>query len=208
MKIALFSRLLSGLLLGMAALTMTPAQAAPYDTLDPVQPSDSPGKIEVLEFFFYTCPHCNAIEPLIEKWRKTLPEGVVFKSVPVAFNARMHDMQKLYYTLEALDRLDLQPAVFKAIHEQHKDLTQADGIIDWAADQGLDRQAFTDAFNSFGIQTKVARADEMTKSYRVEGTPTIAIGGRYTTSPSNAGTYQGAIDEADKLVKQLLAQQK
>ncbi|CAM3696475.1 thiol:disulfide interchange protein DsbA/DsbL [Castellaniella denitrificans] len=205
MKIALFSRLASGLVLGLAALAMTPAQAAPYDTLDPVQPSDTPGKIEVLEFFFYTCPHCNHIEPLVEKWRKTLPDGVAFKSVPVAFNAGMRDMQKLYYTLEALDRLDLHPAVFKAIHEQHKDLTQAKEIIDWAVAQGLDRQAFTDTFNSFGVQTKVSRADELTKSYHVEGTPTLAIGGRYLTSPAQTGTYQNAIDEADKLVKQLLA---
>ncbi len=205
MKITLFSRLLPGLILGLAALAMTPAQAAPYSTLDPVQPSDTPGKIEVLEFFFYTCPHCNTIEPMIMKWQKTLPEGVAFKSVPVAFNASMRDMQKLYYTLDALDRLDLQPAVFKAIHEENKDLTQAKNIIDWAAAQGMDRQAFTDTFNSFGIQTKVSRADELTKSYHVEGTPTIAIGGRYLTSPAQTGTYQGAIDEADKLVKQLLA---
>ena len=205
MKIAMFSRLLSGLVLGMAALAMTPAHAAPYDTLDPVQPSNSPGKTEVLEFFFYTCPHCNAIEPLIEKWASGLPDTVVFKRVPVAFNAGMQDMQKLYYTLEALDRLDLQPQVFKAIHEQRKNLTEADEIIDWAADQGLDRQAFTDTFNSFGVQTKVAQANEMTQAYQVQGTPTIAIGGRYLTSPSNAGSYQGAIDEADKLVKQLLA---
>ncbi|GAA0779219.1 thiol:disulfide interchange protein DsbA/DsbL [Castellaniella ginsengisoli] len=207
MKITLFSRLLPGLVLGLAALAMAPAaQAAPYDTLDPVQPSDTPGKVEVLEFFFYTCPHCDRIEPLVEKWRKTLPDDVVFKSVPVAFNASMRDMQKLYYTLEALDRLDLHPQVFKAIHEQGKDLTQAKGIIDWAVGQGLDRQVFTDTFNSFGVQTKVVRADELTKSYRIEGTPTLAIGGRYLTSPSNTGTYQGAIDEADKLVKQVLAQ--
>ena len=206
MKIALFSRLLSGLALGLAALAMTPAHAAPYDTLDPIQPSDSPGKIEVLEFFFYTCPHCNTIEPLIEKWAAGLPDNVVFKRVPVAFNASMQDMQKLYYTLEALERLDLQPQVFKAIHAERKNLTEADPIIDWAAEQGLDRQTFTDTFNSFGVQTKVARANEMTKSYQVQGTPTIAIGGRYLTSPSNVGTYQGAIDEADRLLKELLAQ--
>lgn len=205
MKIALFSRLLSGLVLGLAALATTPAQAAPFDTLDPVQPSDSPGKIEVLEFFFYTCPHCDAIEPLVEKWRKTLPDGVVFKSVPVAFNASMRDMQKLYYALEAMGRLDLQPQVFKAIHEQGKDLTKAKEIIDWAASQGLDRQAFTDAFNSFGVQTKATRADELAKSYKIQGTPTFAIGGRYLTSPSNTGSYQGAVDETDRLVKELLA---
>ncbi len=201
----LFSRIASGLVLGLAALAMSPVQAAPYDTLDPVQPSDSPGKVEVLEFFAYSCPHCKAIEPLVEKWRATLPDSVVFKGVPVAFNASMRDLQKLYYALEAIGRLDLHPAVFKAIHDEHKRLFEAGDIIDWVAAQGVDKQTFTDAFNSFGVQTKVTRADELTKAYHIDGTPSFAIGGRYVTSPSHMGSYQGAIDEADKLVKELLA---
>lgn len=206
--IASFSRFASGLMLGLAALAMSPAHAAPFDTLDPVQPSDTQGKVEVLEFFAYTCPHCAKIEPLVTKWRATLPDTVAFKGVPVAFNASMKDLQKLYYALEAVDRLDLHDAVFKAIHEENKQLFKADDIIAWVAAQGVDRQAFTDAFNSFGVQTKITRADELVKAYHIDGTPSIAIGGRYVTSPSHTGSYQGAIDEADKLLKQVLAEQK
>lgn len=205
---ALFSRFASGVLLGLAALALSPAHAAQFDTLDPVQPSDTPGKVEVLEFFAYTCPHCAKIEPLVVKWRKTLPDTVVFKGVPVAFNASMKDLQKLYYALEAVGRLDLHDAVFKAIHEDNKQLFKADEIIDWVAAQGVDRKAFTDAFNSFGVQTKVTRADELAKAYKIDGTPSFAIGGKYVTSPSHTGSYQGAIDETDKLVKQVLAEQK
>ncbi|CAM5205579.1 Thiol:disulfide interchange protein OS=Castellaniella defragrans OX=75697 GN=HNR28_002192 PE=3 SV=1 [Castellaniella defragrans] len=204
----LFSRIASGLVLGLAALAMTPAHAAEFQTLDPVQPTDYPGKVEVLEFYAYTCPHCAATEPLVEKWLKTEPKDVVFKYVPVAFNASMQDLQKLYYTLEAMDRLDLHPAVFKAIHEEHKQIFEAKQITDWAVSQGLDRKAFTDAFNSFGVQTKVKRADELTKAYHIDGTPTFAIGGRYLTSPASMNSYQGAVDETDKLVKQILAEKK
>ncbi|CAM5784749.1 thiol:disulfide interchange protein DsbA/DsbL [Castellaniella caeni] len=204
--IALISRFASGLLLGLAALAMAPAQAASYTTLDPAQPSDTPGKVEVLEFFSYSCPHCAKIEPLVEKWLKTIPSTVVFKGVPVAFNASMRDQQKLYYTLEALGRLDLHGAVFKAIHEEGKDLFKADAIADWVATQGVDRKAFMDAFNSFGVQTKVARADELTQAYKIDGTPSFAVGGKFVTSPAQTGTYQGAIDETDTLVKQILSQ--
>ncbi|MBV2182237.1 MAG: thiol:disulfide interchange protein DsbA/DsbL [Castellaniella sp.] len=206
---ALISRLASSLLLGLAALALSPAQAAPlFTTLDPAQPSDIPGKIEVLEFFAYTCPHCAKIEPLVVNWRKTLPDTVVFKGVPVAFNASMRDLQKLYYALDAVGRLDLNDAVFKAIHEENKRLFKADDIIDWVAAQGVDRKSFTDAFNSFGVQTKITRADELAKAYHIDGTPSFAIGGRFVTSPAQTGSYQGAIDESDKLVKRLLTQGK
>ncbi|HUH40591.1 MAG TPA: thiol:disulfide interchange protein DsbA/DsbL [Castellaniella sp.] len=204
---SLISRITLGLGLALSLAIAPLAQAAnpAYDVVEPVQPSDTPGKIEILEFFAYTCPHCKAIEPLVEKWVPTLPEQVVFKSVPVAFNASMQDLQKLYYTLEALDRLDLHPAVFAAIHDEGQRLFKADEITDWVAKQGVDRQAFLDTFNSFGITTRVSRANELAKAYHIDGTPSFAIGGQYVTSPSHTGTYQGAIDEADKLVKQILA---
>ncbi|HEX7387158.1 MAG TPA: thiol:disulfide interchange protein DsbA/DsbL [Castellaniella sp.] len=204
----LFSRIASGLVLGLAALAMTPAHAAGFQTLDPVQPSDYPGKVEVLEFYAYSCPHCNAVEPLVIQWLKTAPKDMVFKYVPVAFNASMQDQQKLYYTLEAMDRLDLHMAVFNAIHKEHKQIFTEPQIIDWAVSQGLDRKTFTDTFNSFGVQTKVKRADELTKAYKIDGTPTFAIGGKYLTSPASMNSYQGAVDETDKLVKQLLAEKK
>ena len=193
--------------LGSGALLAPASQAASgsalYVTLDQVQPSDTPGKIEVLEFFAYTCPHCNAIEPMVEKWVKTLPSNVVFRPVPVAFNASMADLQKLYYSLESLGRLDLHPAVFKAIHQERKRIYTQDAIIDWVAEQGVDKAKFESVFKSFGVQTKIARANELTETYGVQGTPSLAVGGKYLVSPSMTGSYQGTIDEAQRLLESL-----
>src|SRR5690606_18115361 len=131
--------------------------ADPYITLDPAQPSDTSGKIEVLEFFSYGCPHCFRLEPLVNQWKTTLPDNVVFKAVPVGFNASMAPQQRLYYSLAALGRLDLHDKVFDAIHNQHKRLYSDDAIIDWVAEQGVDRKQFTDVYESFGINSKVSR---------------------------------------------------
>lgn len=196
----------AGFLFAAAALlVMSAVQAATFTTLEQAQPSDTPGKVEVLEFFSYTCPHCNAIEPLVDAWRKDLPEAAVFKGVPVAFNASMRDQQKLYYALEAMDRLDLHPLVFKAIHSEHIDLYNENEITNWVVKQGLDRDEFTDVFNSFGVQTRAARANELAKAYEIESTPSFAVAGRYITSPAQAGGYQQAIDETDRLLSEALA---
>lgn len=173
-----------------------------YQTLQNTQPSETSGKVEILEFFAYTCPHCKTMEPMVAKWAETLPEDVALQRVPVAFNASMVDLQKLYYTLENLDRLDLHPAVFKAIHDERKEIFTDSAIIEWAAEQGLDKQNFADIFNSFGIQARVTRADDLAKNYQIEGTPSIAVGGKYVTSPSLANGYEGALQVADKLVEQ------
>lgn len=180
------------------------AQAAErYVTVEPAQPSDTTGKIEVLEFFAYSCPHCNSIEPMVQNWAKTLPDNVVLKPVPVAFNASMADMQKLYYSLESLGRLDLHSAVFKAIHAERKRIYDAEAITDWVVDQGVDRKAFEDVFNSFGVTSKVARANELAKLYSIDGTPSIAVGGRYVTSPTLTNSYEGTIAEAQRLLEQI-----
>ena len=200
----LFLRALAILAVGSGALLLPAAQAQAADryvVVEPAQPSDTTGKIEVLEFFAYTCPHCNAIEPLVQKWAKTLPENAVLRPVPVAFNASMEDLQKLYYSLEAMNRLDLHDAVFKTIHVQRKRIYDADAIADWVASQGVDRKAFMDVFNSFGIKSKVMRANELAKAYKIEGTPSIAVGGKYVTSPTMTNSYEGTIEEAQKLLE-------
>lgn len=188
---------------GMLLMPFAHAQGsnAGYQTLEKTQPSETSGKVEVLEFFAYTCPHCKTMEPMVSKWAETLPEDVVLQRVPVAFNANMADLQKLYYTLENLDRLDLHPAVFKAIHDERLPLFTGPEIIDWAAKQGLDSQTFADIFNSFGIQARVTRANELARNYKIEGTPSIAVGGKYVTSPAMAGSYAAAIKEADQLIE-------
>lgn len=200
-----FVRSFTALALVATSLLAPAVQAqsgSPHAVVTPPQPSDSPGKVEVLEFFAYSCPHCATMEPLVESWSKSLPEDVVLKRVPVAFNASMADMQKLYYTLESMDRMDLHPKVFEAIHKQRKRLFTADAITDWVTDQGVDQAQFESVFNSFGIKAKVSRADELTNSYNIEGTPSLAVAGKYVVSPSMTGSYQGTIDEAKKLVEQ------
>lgn len=192
------------LALGMALMPFAQAQAqntGRYQTLQTVQPSESSGQIEVLEFFAYTCPHCKAMEPLVEKWSSSLIGNVTLTRVPIAFNANMADLQKLYYTLESMDRLDLHSAVFKAIHDERKALFTEQEIIDWAEEQGVDRQHFSDIFNSFGIQSRVTRANELAKNYQIESTPSIAVGGRYVTTPAMANGYAATLVEADKLIE-------
>lgn len=197
-----FSRVLAAT--AFSAAFMAPAAFAQSHTVvDPAQPSDTAGKTEILEFFAYSCPHCASMEPLVEKWSKSLPEDTVVKRVPVAFNASMADLQKLYYSLESLGRLDLHPAVFKAIHQERKRIYTQDAIADWVAEQGVDKAKFESVFKSFGIQTKIARANELADTYGIQGTPSLAIGGKYVTSPSMTGSYQGAIDEAQRLLEGL-----
>jgi len=200
-----FLRSLAALAVTGASL-LSPAHAAGQNhvKLDQAQPSDTSGKIEVLEFFAYSCPHCAAMEPMVEKWAKTLPDNVVLRQIPVAFNASMRDLQKLYYALEAIDRADLNDAVFKAIHVEKKPIYDAKAITDWVVSQKVDRAKFEAAFNSFGVNTKINRADELTRAYNIEGTPSLAVGGQYVVSPSMTGSYQGTIDEAQKLLNGLL----
>lgn len=205
---AFFSRTLALAALGFAALLPLSVQAqSTYETLQQAQPSDTSGKVEVLEFFAYSCPHCATIEPMVAEWKKDLPDNVVVRQVPVAFNASMEDLQRLYYTLQALDRLDLHPKVFDTIHDDHNRIFTEDAIADWVETQGIDPEKYRAAARSFGVTSKVARAKELEKTYNIQGTPTLAIGGKYTTSPSMTGSYQGTITQAQKLVDQILSEQ-
>jgi thiol:disulfide interchange protein DsbA len=196
-------------LLAISALAATtlfaPASQAqnsqPYVQINPPLPSDTPGKIEVIEFFAYSCPHCAAMEPMVLNWVKTAPSDVVLKQVPVAFNASMKPMQQLYYTLEALGRSDLHPKVFDAIHVDKLQLFTKKAMGDWAEKQGLDRAKFDSIFDSFSVQTEVQRATQLTEAYHIDGTPSYGVGGKYLTSPVLAGnSYEGALDEVNKLI--------
>jgi protein dithiol oxidoreductase (disulfide-forming) len=168
--------------------------------LKPAQATE-PGKIEVLEFFSYGCGHCAAIEPMLEKWAKAQPADVVVRHVPVAFNAGMKPLQRLYYSLEALNRLDLHPKVFKAIHQEKKRLFTKAEIKSWIGSQGVDVDKFDAAYESFGVSSKAGRADQLVTAYRVQGTPTIAVAGRYVTSPAEAGGYQQTLDVTSDLIR-------
>ena len=178
------------------------AAGGKFTEINPPQPTE-PGKVEVLEFFAYSCPHCAVLEPMLQKWIKSLPQNVVVKQVPVAFNAGMKPLVQLYYSLEALNRLDLHPIVFKTIHDDKKRLFTKAEMLPWIESQGIDKAKFEAVFDSFGVVSKTQRAEQLGRSYNVQGTPSIAVGGKYITSPSEAGGYQETIDVANGLVRKL-----
>lgn len=171
-----------------------------YVNVNPPQTTE-PGKVEVIEFFSYGCPHCAIVEPMVEEWKKTLPSDVVMYSVPVAYNAAMKPLQKLFYALEAIGRTDLHTKVFEAIHQDKKRIFKQPAILDWAETQGVEPATLAAAMDSFGVNSKIQRADQLAIGYGIQGTPSIAVDGRYLTSPSEAGGYQEMIDVADGLVK-------
>lgn len=165
----------------------------------PIRTAVADGKIEVLEFFWYACPHCRSLEPVIDDWAKRLPADVEFRKIHVAFRGDAH--QRLFYTLQALgEESRLGPKVFEAIHDQRKRLTSEGEIVDWAVSQGLDKTKFVDAWRSFGVNTQMRQAKQAIDAYNVEGVPALAVNGRYYTAPSMVGSNGGALQLVDTLI--------
>ena len=197
MTIGLSFSLGLGLTAGAAHATpVAPVNGAEYRTLDKVQATEAGKKIEVTEFFWYSCPHCNAFEPSLEEWVKKQGDNIIFRRVPVAFRDNFQPQQRLYYALEALGKVDeMQLKVFKAIHVDRKTLDSEAQIADFVAANGVDRKKFLDVYNSFGVQTKLRRAAQLQEAYRIDGVPLVAIDGRFMTSPSIVGTTLGSQPE-------------
>ncbi|WP_076592656.1 thiol:disulfide interchange protein DsbA/DsbL [Herminiimonas arsenitoxidans] len=169
-----------------------PVNGTDYRTLEKVQQTDSGKKVEVTEFFWYSCPHCSALEPALESWVKKQGDKIVFKRVPVAFRDTFIPQQKLYYSLEAMGLVNsIHGKVFRAIHVERQPLDTDKQIADFIAKQGVDPKKFAEVYNSFGVQTKVQRATQLQAAYKVDGVPMIAIDGRYITSPSIVGASLG-----------------
>jgi protein dithiol oxidoreductase (disulfide-forming) len=170
---------------GANAAPNNPQNGLDYRTLDKVQQTDAGKKVEVIEFFWYACPHCYALEPELAAWVKKQGDNIVFKRVPVAFRDSMVPHQKLFYALEAMGKADeLNPKIFNAIHVQKQRIDTDATILDFIVKQGIDKQKFLDAYNSFGVQSKAKRAAQMMQAYQIDGVPLLAVEGRYLTSPS------------------------
>jgi thiol:disulfide interchange protein DsbA len=165
-------------------------------------PVEAPaGKVEVVEFFWYSCPHCNAFEPALEEWVKHLPKHMSFRRVPIAFQSSFVPQQQLYYALEAMDLLGkLHARVFTAIHAEKQNLTSADAIADWVAKQGVDKAKFLAQFNSFDASRKANRAKDLMNAYQIEGVPALGVAGRFYTD----GTLAKGMDRALKVVEFLV----
>lgn len=201
-----FSRYIApGLAAAFFVAGVAQAQQEGYVAIDPPQPTATGDKIEVLEFFQYGCPHCRAMEPLIDRWEKTLGEDVALRRIPVAFNASMTPWQHLYYTLESLNRLDLQKAVFNAVQTERNPLNSRDRIVDWAEKQGLDKSQFGAMYDSFGVAAKVQQATRLINAYSLESVPTLVVDGRYMTSPALANGYGESLDMVSTLLERARA---
>ncbi|HKW82762.1 MAG TPA: thiol:disulfide interchange protein DsbA/DsbL [Burkholderiaceae bacterium] len=205
-----FSTRLIGAGAGTLALTLAapawsqgaPAEGAQFTKIDPPVPTQAQGKIEVLEFFSYACPHCNAFEPSLDAWAKKLPADVAFRRVPVPFLMNAELFQRTYFALESLGMVDaMQRKVFAAIHVDRARLDSANDVAALVAKNGGDSAKFLDAMKSFGVANGVTRAKKMTVDYKIESVPSIAVQGRFVTSPAQAGSPERALQVADFLIQ-------
>lgn len=184
-----------------------PRAGVDYRTLDRVAPVDTPaGKIEVIEFFWYGCPHCNAFEPVLAQWVKTLPADVAFKRVPIAFQSSFVPQQQLFYALEAMGLVEkLHAQVFAAIHRERRKLVSPAEINAWVAKQGVDANAFASQFNSFSVVTKARRAGQLMDAYGVEGVPALGVAGRFYTDGELTRTMERALQVTAFLISEVRA---
>lgn len=179
-----------------------PEEGSDYRSLDRRVPVEAPpDKIEVVEFFWYSCPHCNAFEPKLVAWIKRQPADVFVRRVPVAFRDDFVPQQRLFYTLEAMGKLgELHPKVFEAIHVQRLATNRQDLILGFAERHGLDKARFQELYNSFTVSAKARRATQLQDMYAVAGVPALGVAGRYYTDGDLAGNMDRALQVVDYLV--------
>jgi thiol:disulfide interchange protein DsbA len=192
-----FSLAAAGAALVSGSLASGLAQAQPikpepgrdYQVLDPRAPVEAPaGKVEVVEFFSYMCPHCNFFEPTFAAWSKRAPKEVFVRRVPVAFLQDFEVLQRLYYALESMSLVEkLHTGVFAAVHGERRTFKDAAAAADWVAQQGVDRAKFMEQFNSFSVATKASRAGQLTNAYKIDGVPALGVAGRFLTEGTSKG---------------------
>lgn len=184
------------------AAAKKPVEGTDYLLLDKRVPTDvGAGKIELIEFFWYSCPHCNAFEPQFVAWKKAAPKDVVVQRVPVRFRDDFEPQQRAYFVFEALNLLDVMHGkLFHAIHNERQQLNSAAALAAWADKNGLPEQKFTEAYNSFGVASKARRATQLQEAFKVQGVPALGIAGRFYTDGSLTQTMDRALQVADYLL--------
>ncbi|MGA3251069.1 MAG: thiol:disulfide interchange protein DsbA/DsbL [Paraburkholderia sp.] len=198
--------------LGFVSAAVEASPAAPvagtdYIVLSPAQPVDVPaGKIEVTEFFWYGCPHCNEFNPYLETWIKKQGPDVVFKRVPVAFRDDFIPHSRMYHALDALGLAQkLTPIVFNEIHVNKDYLLTPEDQAKFLAKNGVDPQKYLAAYNSFSTQSEIQRDKKLLDDYKIDGVPTLAVQGKYETGPAATNSLPGTIQVLDYLVAQIRA---
>lgn len=178
-----------------------PIEGTHYVRLSTPVATSSPGKIEVIEFFWYGCPHCNALEPALDSWARALPADVAFRRVPTAFSEAWEPHQRIFYALESMNLVEaMHRKVFYAIHVKRMRLDRPADIVAFMASQGVDAAQFTQAYNSFGVVSKVRQATQLVNAYKIDGVPAIGVNGRFYTTGALAGSNERSLLVADYLI--------
>jgi thiol:disulfide interchange protein DsbA len=194
--------LTGGLLWASNAQAQNFQEGIEYVTLDqPMATEAGPGKVELIEFFWYSCPHCNAFEPQFAAWKKAAPKDVVVQRVPVRFRDDFEPQQRAYYVFESLNMVDaMHGKLFHAIHTERQQLNSAQALAAWADKNGLPEKKFIETFNSFGVASKARRATQLQDAFKVQGVPALGIAGRFYTDGSLTQTMDRSLQVAEYLI--------
>ena len=202
----MLKQLITGLIVFFAAgLTQAqPTAGVEYRELSAAQPTDSAGKIEVIEFFWYGCPHCYNFEPALTPWVKKLPKDTQFRRIPAIFNDDWAQGARAYYALEAIGEGErLHKPLFDAIHQDTKlKVANEAALTEWLGKQGVDTKKFAAAYRSFSVEGKIKRAAQLTQAYKIEGVPAMAVNGKYVVVTDNVKSFEQMLAVSDYLIDQ------
>lgn len=173
-----------------------------YEVLSKPVATMSGNKVEVLEFFWYGCPHCFKFEPSISQWVKKLPSNAKFTRIPAPLNPRWMVHTKVFYALEIMGKGDLyHSAIFNAIHVKKQRLFTEDKLINFLASQGVDKKLLSDTMNSFAVEMRARKAAQLSREYQLQGVPMLAVNGKYLITAEKAGSFKKMLDIASYLIK-------
>lgn len=190
----LFAALSLTLIAGTAGASLSnPQEGVDYKMLAKPQPTEAGKKVEVIEFFGYFCPHCHALDPMLADWVKKQGDKIVFKRIHVLFHPSMLPVQQLYVTLESMGKTEeLHKKIFDAMHKQRLRLDSEAAVIAFVTQNGIDKQKFLDAYNSFSVQSKMRQLPKIQEAYGIDSVPQIIIDGRIVATPELARASIGA----------------
>lgn len=201
---AVFFLLLSFGLINSLSARADIVEGKDYTVLTNPQPTQDANKIEVLEFFWYGCPHCYSLHPHLKTWLINIPGDVSFRYVPGILRANWVAAAKIYYAIEAMGIADvLHDKAYDAMHRDKIDLNNESVLFDWIEKQGIDRKKFETTYKSFGVQNQVARSTQMTRQYQLNGVPALVVNGKYLTSGRMGGTPEDTIKTLELLIEKV-----
>lgn len=198
------------------AAVPAPVKDKEYSLVDPVQPpldGKASGRVEVVEFFYYGCPHCYNLQPVLKAWLKNAPKDIDFRRMPTIFRETWVPLTRAYYAFESVGVLEnMHDDVFAAVHKQNVNLSDRAILLEWSGKRGVDAKKLGEAYDSFSVQTKTQRSLQLTRAYGITGTPAVVVAGRYMTAPSmtvnadNSINYQRFAQVLNALIEMARAQ--